>query len=155
MSPSLRLLGYILLGVICGSLIGGAALSFDLDYTAFRPSEGNFGSLDRFRSSSELKAFLEKNTGSPYSYELGGIFFRGQAVPMATDATKTATNGASLDYSTTNIQVAGVDEADSVKTDGRYLYVSKGNLVYIIMAYPPESAKLLTKIEFGEQVGDL
>ena len=26
------------------------------------------------------------------------------------------------DYSTTNIQVAGVDEADTVKTDGNYIY---------------------------------
>ena len=32
------------------------------------------------------------------------------------------TNGATADYSTTNIQVAGVDEADTVKTDGQYIY---------------------------------
>lgn len=32
-------------------------------------------------------------------------------------------NAQEEDYSTTNIQVEGVDEADVVKTDGEYLYI--------------------------------
>ena len=39
------------------------------------------------------------------------------------------------EYSTTNIQVEGVDEADVVKTDGRYIYVVSGSAVYILYAY--------------------
>ena len=31
------------------------------------------------------------------------------------------------DYSETNVQVAGVDEADIVKTDGKYIYVVSNN----------------------------
>ncbi len=50
------------------------------------------------------------------------------------------------DHSTTNIQVAGVDEADIVKTDGEYLYVVSDNDIYIIEAYPPEQAQVLSKI---------
>ena len=39
---------------------------------------------------------------------------------------------ASSEHSDTNLQVAGVDEADIVKTDGRYLYVlSKGQIVIV------------------------
>ena len=41
--------------------------------------------------------------------------------PMA--KTMTAETGAGGDYSTTNVRQEGVDEADVVKTDGRYLYV--------------------------------
>ncbi|MDD1656271.1 MAG: beta-propeller domain-containing protein, partial [Methanomicrobiales archaeon] len=48
-------------------------------------------------------------------------------------------------YSTTNIQVAGVDEADFVKNDGRYLYVISGNNLVIIDAYPAEKAKILSE----------
>ncbi|MFN4133039.1 MAG: beta-propeller domain-containing protein, partial [Candidatus Hadarchaeales archaeon] len=50
------------------------------------------------------------------------------------------------DYSTTNIQVEGVDEADIVKTDGKYLYVVSKNSIIIILAYPPEQAKIVSKI---------
>lgn len=43
-------------------------------------------------------------------------------------------NVSSKDYSTTNIQVAGVDEADIVKTDGDYIYVINSEYLYIIKA---------------------
>lgn len=37
-------------------------------------------------------------------------------------------------YSTTNVQVAGVDEADIVKTDGRYLYYVANGRLYVLDA---------------------
>src|SRR5208337_2644953 len=37
-------------------------------------------------------------------------------------------------YSTTNVQVAGVDELDTVKTDGEYIYTVSGNTVFIVNA---------------------
>ena len=50
------------------------------------------------------------------------------------------------DFSTTNVQVAGVDEGDIVKTDGKYVYaVSKKN-VYIIDAYPASEAVVLSSV---------
>jgi uncharacterized secreted protein with C-terminal beta-propeller domain len=48
-------------------------------------------------------------------------------------------------YSTTNVQVAGVDEADFVKNDGRYIYIISGNQLVIIDAYPAEKAKILSE----------
>jgi inhibitor of cysteine peptidase len=54
---------------------------------------------------------------------------------------------ASPDYSITNIQVAGVDEADIVKTDGQYIYVVSGNNTIIAKAYPPEQAQVVSQIE--------
>jgi len=53
-----------------------------------------------------------------------------------------------LDYSTTNIQVEGVDEADIVKTDGEYAYVVSGNRLIVLRAYPPEEAEILSQISF-------
>jgi uncharacterized secreted protein with C-terminal beta-propeller domain len=52
-----------------------------------------------------------------------------------------------IDYSTTNIQVDGVDEADIVKSDGKYIYVVSGSQVFIIDAYPAENARILSRIE--------
>ncbi len=79
-------------------------------------------------------------------------------------ATTTATEGSAPEYSHTNVQVAGVDEADIVKTDGKYIYlVGKPSLiktqlngketyvrrtpVYIVLAYPPSNMKLVSKVE--------
>jgi len=35
-------------------------------------------------------------------------------------------------HSTTDIEVAGVDEADIVKNDGAYIYVVSGKTVFIV-----------------------
>ncbi len=59
-----------------------------------------------------------------------------EEAPMATDGGSTlkgeatTATGAGPEYSGTNVQVMGVDEADVVKTDGSYIYyLSGGNLV--------------------------
>ena len=44
--------------------------------------------------------------------------------------------GATVGYSQTNIQVAGVDEPDIVKNDDRYIYTISGSTLAIIDAYP-------------------
>ncbi len=73
-------------------------------------------------------------------------------------------------YSTTNVQVAGIDEPDIVKTDGSKIYYSMPfptaflwrrmpeeiirtdkaiEGIYIIKAYPPENISILSKIKDG------
>ncbi|OGF27396.1 hypothetical protein A2303_05405 [Candidatus Falkowbacteria bacterium RIFOXYB2_FULL_47_14] len=51
-------------------------------------------------------------------------------------------------YSKTNVQVEGVDEADIIKTDGKYVYAMAKNSLFIIEAQPAETARILSKIEF-------
>src|SRR3989339_219866 len=50
--------------------------------------------------------------------------------------------------SQSNVQVKGVDEADIIKTDGKYVYALVKNDLFIINAYPAEKAVVLSKIEF-------
>ena len=38
------------------------------------------------------------------------------------------------DFSTTNLQVTGVDESDIVKTDGQYIYIATNDKVQIVDA---------------------
>lgn len=66
----------------------------------------------------------------------------------AKDLALPSTNSAEIDlgFSNTNNQVAGVDEADIVKTDGRNIYIVSGSTMVILQAYPPESAKVLSRI---------
>ncbi len=49
------------------------------------------------------------------------------------------------DYSTTNVQVKGVDEPDYLKNDGKYVYIVTDNTLSIIDAYPAQDARLVLK----------
>ena len=103
--------------------------------------------LKTFSSYDELENFLRTNMeNARYFEELYLTPFIGSGeVDLINPPPK-----ASTDYSTTNIQVAGVDEADIIKTDGSYLYVVSSNTVYILKAYPPEQAEVLSKITLNE-----
>ena len=59
----------------------------------------------------------------------------------------TYTESSTSDYSTTNIQVENVDEADIVKTDGEYVYSISDDTVYITYAKNPTEMNVVAKIE--------
>jgi uncharacterized secreted protein with C-terminal beta-propeller domain len=112
--------------------------------------------LQRFSSYEELVNFLEASlkTPSPHAYYNSPWRVAWEFLPaevykfniVATDV---------MDYSKTNIQVAGVDEADIVKTDGTYLYVASNNSLFILKAYPPEEAEVLSRIGFNGTLGEI
>lgn len=107
--------------------------------------------LATFQSYEELRNFLVSNS------EIQGPFpfFGPEDVPMLTGRVEgfsayVSSPGLVIDYSTTNIQVAGVDEADIAKTDGEYLYVLSGDNLLIVKAYPPKSAEVIANVTFGD-----
>lgn len=55
---------------------------------------------------------------------------------------------AGVAYSDTNVQVRGVDEGDSVKTDGHYIYRIQNGQVGIVEAYPPTKMALTATLKF-------
>jgi uncharacterized secreted protein with C-terminal beta-propeller domain len=50
--------------------------------------------------------------------------------------------------------VAGVDELDTVKTDGQYIYTVSNNTVVIVSAYPVTNAQLVSSISIQNQTID-
>lgn len=82
--------------------------------------------------------------------DAGGIGRTKSQNTAAPEAMSASVGGEEVGYSTTNIQVVGVDEPDIVKTDGKYLYVVSNNEVFIIEAYPPESAEIISTISLEE-----
>lgn len=56
----------------------------------------------------------------------------------------------SNDYSTTNIQVENVDEADIIKNDGKYLYSLSDNDVIITNSEDPENINVASKITVSQ-----
>jgi inhibitor of cysteine peptidase len=74
------------------------------------------------------------------------------SAPMAMDnAAKSASPIAgSEDFSKTNTQVQGVDEADVVKTDGKYIYQVNRERIVVTEAQPADQMKVVSILKFGE-----
>lgn len=105
-----------------------------------------------FSSYEDLRDFLEERSGTqeffPY-YGSWSRFLGSPSMNLADAYTEASDSG--FEHSTTNIQVAGVDEADIVKTDkGGCIYLVSGNDVFILKAYPPIEAEVLSKISLNE-----
>ncbi len=131
--------------------------------------------LKKFSSAKEIKEFLKASAASSGYYQnvLGGDFgyaIRDEAmgvtsgtanvvVPTMPAATPSMIKGGiepgAADYSTTNIQVEGVDEADFVKNDGKYIYIIAQNKLVIVDAFPATAAKTLSTITLDGRPADL
>ena len=142
----LKVLFIIFICLTIGALIGcGNEDTIDKDTNN---GEEITGKLVAFTSNEELEAYLkdqyEKGLYTDYSYALtertstngGGEIAAGDAAsgespyfsPSAND-----TNG----YTGTNLQEAGVDESDVVKTDGEYLYIARNDTVIVVDTSDP------------------
>jgi inhibitor of cysteine peptidase len=128
-------------------------------------------SLKTFSSYSELNSFIASNTPRGYLASFSGPLDKqfsngnnpvdGSApTTIPTAIPEAATSGMNdfgfssfsdrPSYSSTNIQVAGVDEADTVKTDGYYIYLlSTSNSTVYIMDANPQNPEILSKITFN------
>ena len=65
------------------------------------------------------------------------------------DSIKGEVTSSSKDYSTTNIQVENVDEADITKTDGDYIYSISENKVIITSVINPEEIEIVATINLS------
>ncbi len=104
----------------------------------------------RFASKQQLAEYI-RSAGIlarfGYDYQVRELSISGVVQPMTRKEAAAGSPAMSADvHSTTNVQVEGVDEADVVKNDGKYLYVVSGRQVHILEAYPPERARLLSTI---------
>ncbi|MCA9379468.1 beta-propeller domain-containing protein, partial [Candidatus Dojkabacteria bacterium] len=143
MNKHARLLGILAGTVLLGSIvvISLIALSRFVDFGGSSPLGATYKQV---ASCSELAERMNKQVYYPYYAD--GIDL---AVPEA--ARDSVTTGAgSAEYSTTNVQVAGVDEADIIKTDGAYIYVATNNAVFIIDAEDPSLENYLAKIDIED-----
>lgn len=71
--------------------------------------------------------------------------------PTADSSTETGTGAAAEAFSSTNVQVEGVDEADIIKNDGQYIYLIKGRSIRIVQAIPATGMKELSRVTVEEK----
>lgn len=107
-------------------------------------------SLQPLTSQAQLDSIFSRSGNAYYD---DGFALRSTGAPqmaMAESADAPSMQGMDLDYSDTNVQVAGIDEADVIKTDGEFIYTVSGRQVFIIKAYPGEDARVLEDITFED-----
>jgi len=97
---------------------------------------------DHLPSEEALGKALGEEANQPSNY--------GVTLDMSPGVVPSAT-GSALEHSETNVQVKGVDEPDLVKTDGRYVYTISNGSVVIVLAYPPEDARVVARISLPDQ----
>jgi len=68
------------------------------------------------------------------SNAITNFFSSGSVAGLAAKAAPPASKADSSDYSSTNVQVEGIDEGDIVKTDGAYIYVLRNGSLLIYKA---------------------
>jgi uncharacterized secreted protein with C-terminal beta-propeller domain len=147
------------IALIIGGVLGGAL--WHLGNTYFMQHQP----LMTFTSQQELVDFLKLGPSDMpqslydkfidlFNGPSGNFGFRtpGGIIPFQAMLEDTNGGASGVDYSGTNVQVEGVDEADIVKTDGTFLYIVSDNNIYIVRAYPPEPSEVVSIIEMEQTV---
>lgn len=134
--------------LVLALLITGSAVVFS---PAPSRTVGVSGQLGSFSSYDQVLSSIAKS-----GQNQGVNGWRQVFNSFAPDAALAVTAGASsaASFTTTNIQVQGVDEPDIVKTDGTYVYVASWKTVSIILA-SPDKAEIVQTLDFDGQVNGL
>lgn len=139
-------------------------------YRSIFSEDSSEAGMKKFSNYNELKEFLDASSVSSSSMfgMRNQVFLNGSiSKEMALnkiesggswgDATSISVpgKGGGDDYSTTNVQVAGVDEGDIVKTDGEYIYAIAGQEVIITKAYPAVDSEITARIKFDSNISGM
>jgi inhibitor of cysteine peptidase len=106
-------------------------------------------SLGRFESAAAFVQAYRKGLSYGRGGMEDGVIMKSAAPTGAAPQSAGAPNEAPA-HSNTNVQVAGVDEADIVKNDGNYIYAISGNTVFLVAAYPAQQARIVSRIDFPQ-----
>lgn len=108
----------------------------------------NFGSYEAIVSVLEKSLSNSVNNYNDY-YIKDGIAsgsITQEAAPDSSPAADLGKNTETSDYSQTNIQVEGVDEADIIKNDGEYIYCIINTSLYVLDVRDPQNMKVAAVI---------
>ncbi len=99
-----------------------ASVGSDKDVYVFAGAKNYQQVFDALKSTQNDREYATADLARGVTAEMAVEDSAASAMDMGSSASNT---GAALSYSKTNLQEAGVDEADIIKTDGKYLYVMK------------------------------
>ncbi len=106
---------------------------------------GSYGELVQYIN----QARGDLGGGAAYYGGLRGSPAGGIASPISSNPGSPSTP----EYSGTNVQVSGVDEMDTVKTDGTHIFAASGEQVAILLAYPATDLRVVSRIDPSSLLG--
>lgn len=128
-----------LIGAVLITLVSGFMLILPYDGKEIEES-----GLQTFASDDEVIRFLKAHTSHDQTPDHAtGATPDAPLAPTTAPPHAPAESDGAADYSSTNVQVAGVDEADIVKNDGTYLYLLRDGEVVIVRAVPADEAAVV------------
>ena len=162
---------YGIVAILSATILVSMIYAFGAVPGIFPPNEvPSVLSMENFSTYDELKEFLTMNSqddsktffsGGPLDNQVfestrAGDFLGPEPIPAPMG--ETALDSSDISYSTTNIQVSGVDESDIVKTDGKYLYIATANnyystnqnSIYIVKA-DPQDPRVIAEISLDNR----
>ena len=144
---------WVVVLVVAGAIIISAIIGFSVlqGDGPFLSPENEIG---KFADTGQLKSYLSENQKISHSgYGVPEIARPDMGLKSESgmpggysDSTIPVPAATGGEYSTTNIQVAGVDEADFVKNDAKYIYIISGQTLAIVDAFPAEKASIVSRI---------
>ncbi len=138
------------------AIIAGIVLIVAIIFIAVqnqRPSEG----MQTFKSESQLASFLEKYSDGSYS-GASMMFAESSADNSKAGSGTLAPTAAPQSqgrYSTTNNQIATVDEPDFVKNNGDYIFIALNTNVSIISAQPATETALISTLDVNGTINEI
>lgn len=118
--------------------------------------------LSRLGSCDELNARIRENARAAMNKRLDDAiaelkagtsncleYANSSGYTTSVPTTGTSTPARPSSVSQTNNQVASVDEADIIKTDGQYIYLVQGSELRVVQAWPAQSAQLVSRYTFA------
>lgn len=162
----------LILLLACGVILAAAVVGFTLLKNQGVPLESS--GMKKFASEEEIAAYLTSIEGhisyddwsgypgslSPLQQDgwVGAGMESGQAQKSSsTPVPSVASDGLTwgTGYTTTNIQVQGVDEADFVKNDAGYIYIISGRNLVIIDAAPASDSAIVSTTTLPGQASEM
>jgi uncharacterized secreted protein with C-terminal beta-propeller domain len=139
------------------AIIAGIVLLAAIIVIAVQTTRYNETGMQTFQSESQLASFLKKYSDGSYSN--GGTMFAESAsdnskAGSGTAVPSTASQSAGR-YSTTNNQIATVDEPDFVKNNGNYIFIALNTNISIISAQPATETALISTLDVNGTVNEI
>jgi hypothetical protein len=124
-----------------------------------------------FASAQELEDYLKEEARASTSggasgglWRFGGLFAPTAAADQLADSDGDAAGGANTEdaetgeaqsFTTTNVQEAGVDESDVIKSDGTYFYVARDDTLSIVRATPTSEMADIGRLDLDVHVSEM
>jgi uncharacterized secreted protein with C-terminal beta-propeller domain len=106
-------------------------------------------SLQQAKTHRQLFKMIRKS--QPRHFYGGGPVWVRQIMVAANVSTDSGGGAGAPSFTPTNVQVEGVDEADVVKTDGRFIYQINERRVLVIRCHPTAALAVVGQIEFQDE----